>query len=321
MRLVSLLKKGNVASLLAALGNLVIALMKLLVAFISGNGTMFATAMHSLADTVNQAFVYFGSVLSEMKPTKRFPTGFGRIINLACMVAVIIITIMAYETVKTGWLLFREPQPSTDFWLNMAVLLFSFTVDAYILWKTMRTILQEANVTKRGNLFLGAFRYANRATPATKLVFYEDLVATLGALLAISGIILAQYFGIIKADGIVSMLIGLLMFLVAFRVGYDNMLGLIGVAAPAAVEQQIAQIILADSCVVDINEMRIVQEGRAYHVDVAVELKKGLSLDEADDLKFRLAAKLLKEPNITDAIVAIMEENGIKTWKNQIGEY
>lgn len=314
MRLLTLAKKGNVASLLAALGNLAISIVKFIVAFISGNGTMFATAMHSMADTVNQTFVYIGSILSEMKPTKRFPTGFGRIINIVCMVAVVVVTVMAYETIKSGWNLFITPQASSDFILNIAVLLFSFTVDGYILFKTMHEIVHETKKESRGNLMVSAFKNARKAAPATKLVFYEDIVAVLGAVLAMTGIILAQFFEVLRADGIVAMLIGVLMFIVAFRVGYDNMLGLIGVAAPAEVEQKVADKILADSCVVDIYEMRIVQEGRAYHIDVTVELKKGLTLNEADDLKFRLTDQLLLDPDITDVVLGIIEDNDETTW-------
>src|SRR5699024_5796277 len=83
------------------------------------------------------------------------------------------------------------------------------------------------------DVVIDAFIYAKRASPATKLVFYEDIVATFGAVLAISGIMLSQFFGLLRADGIVSIIIGLLMLFVVFRVGYDNMVGLIGVAAPA----------------------------------------------------------------------------------------
>src|SRR5690625_2988617 len=314
MRLLILLKKGNVASALPALGNLAISVVKFIVAAISGNGTMFARAMHSMADTVNQTLVYIGSVFSEMKPSERFPTGFGRIINIVCMIAVIVVTVMAYETIKTGWELFMYPQESSDFILNIVVLIFSFSIDGYILLKTMRAILHEAKVEKRGNLVVDAFKHAGRAAPATKLVFYEDIVATLGAVLAIIGIVLAQFFGILQADGIISILIGILMLIVAFRVGYDIMVGLIGVAEPAELEKQIAEKSLADSCVVDIYGMRVIQEGRAYHVDVTVELKKGLSLGEADDLKFRLTDELLREPNITDVILGIIEDNEEDTW-------
>lgn len=317
MGLLKLVKKGNLSSGLAALGNLAIAIVKGIVAAISGNGTMFATAMHSFADTVNQSFVFVGSILAEKKPTKRFPNGFGRVINIVCMIAVIVVTVMAYETIKTGWNLLINPQASTDFLLNIIVLLMSFLIDGYILYKTMKEIVYEAKVTAQGNLLVTAFKNAKKAAPATKLVFYEDIVATLGALLAIAGIILAQFFGIMLADGVVSLLIGLLMLFVAYRVGYDNMIGLIGVAAPADVEERIAHTILADSCVVDIYGMRIVQEGRAYHVDVTVELKKGLTLGEADDLKFRMTDKLLESPLITDVVLGIIEEDDIVTWPNR----
>ncbi|HLR71445.1 MAG TPA: cation diffusion facilitator family transporter [Pseudogracilibacillus sp.] len=314
MRLLTLLKRGNLASGLAALGNLVISVVKFIVAAISGNGTMFATAMHSMADTVNQSFVYIGSVLAEMRPSDRFPIGFGRIINIFCMIAVIVVTVMAYETMKSGWELFLNPQESSDFWLNIIVLLLSFAIDGYILIKTMKEILIEARVEKRGNLFVTAFKHAKKAAPATKLVFYEDIVATLGAVLAIIGIVLAQFFEILEADGLISILIGILMLFVAYRVGYDNMVGLIGVAAPAEVENKIAEKLLADSCIVDIYGMRVIQEGRAYHVEVTVELKKGLSLGEADDLKFRMTEELLREPNITDVVLGVIEDDKETTW-------
>src|SRR5690606_13918207 len=319
MNFIAILKRGNFSSLLAALGNLTIAIVKFIVAAISGNGTMYATAMHSLSDTVNQMFVYIGSILAEKKPTRRFPTGFGRVINIVCMIAVIVVTLMAYETVKSGWELFLHPQESTDFLLNIIVLAISFSIDGYILYKTMHEIVREAGVAGETNFVTGAVKYANRAAPATKLVFYEDIVATLGALLAIIGIVLAQFFGMLQADGIVSMLIGFLMFLVAFRVGYDNMVRLIGVAAPAEVEKKIADKILSDSCVVDIYRMRVTQEGRAYHVEVIVELVKGLTLAEADDLKFRLTEELLREPNITDVFLGIIEDNGETTWYDPRG--
>ena len=317
MKWMKLIKKGNLSSGLAALGNLIVAVVKMVVAVISGNGTMYATAMHSFADTINQLFVFIVSVLSEMNPTERFPKGFGRLINIFCMVAVIVVTLMAYETIKTGWTLFMDPKASTNFLLNIIVLVIAFLIDGIILYKTMKEIIHEAKVDQRSNLLIDAFKYAKRASPATKLVFYEDIVATFGAVLAISGIMLSQFFGLLRADGIVSIIIGLLMLFVVFRVGYDNMVGLIGVAAPAEVEKQIGELILADACVVDINKLRVMQEGRAYHVDAMVELRKGLTLAEADDLVFKLTDKLLKSPNITDVDLMIIEDDDQQSWPEE----
>src|SRR5699024_12880883 len=82
----------------------------------------------------------------------------------------------------------------------------------------MREIAKEAEIDNQGNLLLDAFKHAKRAKPATKLVFYEDIVATLGGVLAIIGIVLSQFFGFLRADGLISIIIGLLMLFVVFRV-------------------------------------------------------------------------------------------------------
>ncbi|MBP1949749.1 cation diffusion facilitator family transporter [Virgibacillus litoralis] len=305
-------KKGNTSSGLAALGNAFLALIKGVAAFFSGNGAMFATTMHSLADSVNQGFVFFGSVLAESPPSNRFPTGFGRVINIFCMVAVIVVSVLAYETLKEGWHLFQHPEGSGNLWLNIGVLIASLVIDGAILIKAMKEIIKESKGEKSGWLITSAFKSAGKASPATRLVFYEDLVATSGAVLAMIGVLLSQVFGLLTADGIFTMLIGILMLFVAFRVGYDNMVGLIGVSAPADVENKLTDALLDDEAVVDIYKIRTIQEGRTYHVEGTVELKKGFSLAEADDIKFRLSDKLLRLPEVADVVLGIIEDNGEK---------
>ncbi len=63
-------KKGNTSSAVAALGNAAIAILKGVAAALSGSGAMFASAMHSVADAVNQGFVFVGSVLASRRRLK-----------------------------------------------------------------------------------------------------------------------------------------------------------------------------------------------------------------------------------------------------------
>lgn len=315
MGLIERVKKGNTSSGVAALGNTFLAGIKGVAAFFSGSGSMFATTMHSLADAVNQGFVFFGSVLAQTPPSERFPTGFGRVINIFCMVAVVVVTVMAYETVKEGWHLFWNPSESGNVWLNAGVLVASLLIDGYVLIKAMKEITKETQGDHDGWILIRAFKSAQKAAPATRLVFYEDLVATSGAVFALLGVLLAQVFGILLADGIFTMLIGVLMLFVAFRVGYDNMVGLIGVSAPAEVEKKISDILVEDERVVDIYKLRVIQEGRSYHVEGTVELTKGLSLAEADDIKFELTDKLLRSHEVADVVLGIIEDDDSKTDK------
>jgi cation diffusion facilitator family transporter len=312
----SLVKKGNKSSAVAMTGNGVIAATKFIAGSISGSGAMFASAMHSLADAVNQGFVFIGSILAEKKPTRRFPTGFGRIINIFCMIAVIVVTIMGYETIKEGWHLLQHPSESKGgFWLNVIVLILNLVIDGAILFKAMKEINIEARGTAKGfGVIAASFKNVGRAAPPTRLVFYEDIVACVGASLALIAVVITSITNFALLDGLITFFIGVLMFAVAFRVGYDNMVGLIGVAAPSDIEERVTQMILSDKDVTDINKIRILQEGRYYHVEGIIELKKGLSLAVADDIKFRVKNKLISDPDISDVGLGIIEDNGIQNW-------
>lgn len=310
------LKKGNTSSLMAASGNLVLAVAKGAAAAVSGSSAMYASAMHSVADTVNQGFVFAGSVLAEKKPTPRFPSGFGRVINMFVMVAVIVVTIMAVETIEKGWEIIQHPKVSSDIWLNASLLVASIVIDGLILVKAMKEIVKESDQQKApGSLVKKALGNLKLASPPTRLVFYEDCVATLGAFLALLAVVLAPMTGIYALEGVAAILIACLLLFIAFKLGYENMIGLIGVAAPKTVEDRVASIIFADPEVVDINKMRILQEGRSYHVEAYIELRKGLSLADADDIKFRIQSSLIADKDITDATLGILEDNDVRNWR------
>lgn len=180
---------------------------------------MFAETMHSLGDAANQFFVYIGSALSKKLPTDRFPNGFGRLVNLVLLGAVIIVGIMSYETIKEGYYHILHPTESKGIVVNILVLGVAVLLEAYVLFKAMKEVLHESNVkAKKLAIIPTSFRHLKRAKPATKLVFMEDFVATLGGIIAIIGILLAYFAEIHAAEGVASILIGGMMFFVVGRV-------------------------------------------------------------------------------------------------------
>lgn len=315
MGLIRLLKQGNKSSGIAALGNTVLAIIKGVAATISGSGSMFATTIHSVADALNQGFVFFGSALAEKEPTKRFPTGFGRVVNLFVLVAVIVITIMAYETILKGWEIIQQPEVSTGLLLNILILTIAILIDGFILIKAMKEVVKESRTNASGFKIIPlSFKNIQYASPPTRLVFYEDIIATFGAFLALISIILSHLTGLYFLDGVGTLLIGILLIGVALKIGYENTIGLIGVAAPKRVENRVANVILKDPDVVDIKKMRVIQEGRQYHVESYIELRKGLSLAEADDIIFRVSDMVLEDPDIDDVTIGIFETDEYQNW-------
>jgi cation diffusion facilitator family transporter len=316
MGFIHLLKQGNKSSGIAAIGNTVLAIIKGIAAVVSGSGAMFATTVHSIADATNQGFVFLGSALAEKEPTKRFPAGFGRVVNLFVLIAVIVVAILAYETILKGWRILQYPKESTGLLLNILILSLAILIDGIVLVKAMKEVVKESRVDASGiEIISASFKNIQYAAPPTRLVFYEDIIATFGALLALVFIVLSHLTGLYYLDGVGTILIGILLIGIAIKIGYENTMGLIGVSAPRKVENRIATIILNDPDVVDIKQMRVIQEGRQYHVESYIELRKGLSLAEADDIKFRVRDTVLYDPDIDDVTMGIIETDDFQTWK------
>ena len=139
-----LLKDGNKPSLLAGIVNAAIAILKAIAYVLTGNVAMFAEMLHSLGDAANQFFVYIGSALSKKAPTPNFPNGFGRVVNLVCLGAVIIVGIMSYEAVKEGWHHVLNPTETKGILINLSVLGIAILLEFFVLIKASKEIAHES---------------------------------------------------------------------------------------------------------------------------------------------------------------------------------
>lgn len=310
-----LLKDGNKPSLLAGIVNVIIAILKSIAFFLTGNIAMFAEMLHSIGDAANQFFVYIGSALSKKAPTPQFPNGFGRIVNLVCLGAVIIVAVMSYEAVKEGWQHIKNPVQSGGILINLSVLAIAIILEFIVFYKAGKEILHEAGVEDRGTLapITLSFKHLDAAKPPTKLVFMEDLVATAGGVLAFTAVLLAHFVGFLQAEGIASVLIGLMMFYVVSTIFLENARGAIG-ETDEEMLNHIAHIIAQDPDVKDIQRLEVVKEGEFLHVEVILEVDPTHTVTYVDDIRDRLLHVILKQKHVQDVIISFDEDDGVKSW-------
>ncbi|PLT33812.1 cation diffusion facilitator family transporter [Bacillus sp. V5-8f] len=311
-----LLKKGNKSALLAAIVNTVIAIIKGAAYLFTGNVAMFAETMHSLGDAANQFFVFLGSALSKKSPTDRFPAGFGRLVHLVLLGAVLIVGIMSYETIIEGYHHIVDPAKSEGFLLVVLVLLAAVILEAFVLYKAMKEIVHEADLEAKGFAVIPkSLANFKKGKPATRLVFLEDSVATLGGLLALVAVIISRYTSFHEAEGIASILIGIMMFFVVGKVFLDNAAGVLG-EADEYMEQKIGDIAMADPGVKDIQEVTVIKEGEDLHVELEVEIDPRITVAQADDIKDRLEKRIRDERGVTEVTIEFDEDDGVKTWSS-----
>jgi cation diffusion facilitator family transporter len=313
--LLRLLKRGNKSAMLAAIINSIISIIKGVTFMYTGNVAMFAETMHSIGDAANQFFVFIGSALSKKAPTEKYPNGFGRLVNLVLLGAVLIVGIMAFETIKEGYHHVIHPTESGGFLINIIVLGVATVLESFVLYKAMKEILHEIGIEATGfNIFVKSFKNMGRAKPATKLVFMEDLVATMGGLIAIIAVVISHYTKFHQIEGLASILIGAMMFFVVGRVFLDNAAGVLG-QADEEMENKIGELVMADPDVFDIQGITVIKEGEDLHVEVEIEVDPSLTVAAADDIKDRLVEKIMAEKGIVDVMIEFDEEDGVTTWQ------
>lgn len=214
----------SVKSIFYALGaNFAIAIAKYVAATITGSGAMLAEAIHSLADTGNQALLLVGLKRAARPPTPDYPLGFGKTIYFwSFLVALILFSLGGLFSIHEGWHKLSHPGTLTAPWVALGVLMFSIAAESVSLWGCLR----EVNKVRHGRSLWRWFRESRQSE--LLVVFGEDTAALLGLVFAFGAIGLTLVTGNPVYDACGTIMIGLLLVVIAFAIGVEVKSLLIG---------------------------------------------------------------------------------------------
>jgi len=240
------------SSVLAALaGNTFVTLIKVVAFLASGSGAMLSEAIHSGADTANQALLYFGLRRGSRRADEDFHYGYGgeRFI-FGLLSAAGIFFVGCGVTVYHGIETLRHPVVPEVGLLTVAVLAIAFVIEGTVLLVAVRSMDPHRGAMSRLRFL------RERADPATVAIILEDGVAVAGVLVAGAGIAAAKLTGIPYFDGVASILIGLSLGLVAIYLVLENRKLLLGGAVPEEVEAKFIEILRAWPSVMAVRDVK-----------------------------------------------------------------
>lgn len=228
----------------AILGNGSVTLLKLLAFIVSGSGAMLSEAIHSLADTINQALLWLGIRFSERPADRLHPYGYGAERFFWSLVSAMgIFFLGAGITLYHGIHTFLRPGHIEITSLTWIVLVLALLIEGTVLIMAVRA----ANQRRAGRTWAEFLRTAR--DPALLAVLLEDAVAVTGVFVAAAGIVLAHVFGNPLFDAAASILIGLLLAAMAVVLAMRNRALLLGQSASAEMERKIRTLVTHDPVV------------------------------------------------------------------------
>ena len=202
---------GSTRAIMAALAaNAGIAVAKFIGFLITHSSSMLAEAVHSVADTSNQALLLFGQRRARREATSLHQFGYGRSrFFYSFVVALVLFTLGAAFALYEGYHKISHPEPLTSPMVAVVILVVAIGLESY----SFRTALVESRPLKGSGTWWQFIRRSRN--PELPVVLLEDTGALVGLVFALCGVGLTMLTGNPVWDGVGTALIGALLGVIA----------------------------------------------------------------------------------------------------------
>jgi cation diffusion facilitator family transporter len=283
--------------IVAGLANILVGLAKLVAGIMTGSSAMLAEAAHSAADTLNQAFLLTSLRQADRPADRDHPFGHGQERYFWSLLAAFGIFIAGGGFSIFEGLLSLSSKHNESPLIAYVALAIAFVAEGTSFCRAFWQVRGEA---RRGHKEV--LDHVKSSPDITvKVALFEDSVAVVGLILAALGVGLRQLTGSPVWDGGASIAIGVLLVVVAVKLGMDSKDLLIGRAASPEMEQVIREEIESRPGVNELLELLTMHMGPdSLIVAARVALDDDLGADEtedlADEVDRRLSEKLPLQP-------------------------
>ncbi len=265
---------GSTKAILAALfANLGIAIAKFVGYAFTSSSSMLAEAIHSVADTSNQALLLLGSRRAARDATPQHPFGFGRERYFwSFIVALVLFTLGGLFAIYEGSHKLGETshEVSNVGWA-IGILVLGIFLESY----SFLTAVKESRPLKGKASWWEFIRHSR--TPELPVVLLEDFGALMGLVLALLGISIAAVTGDARWDAYGTIAIGALLVFIAAVLVLEMKSLLMGESALAPMRATIMSAIEESADVKRVLHMRTQHIGPdELLVAAKVQLKRGL---------------------------------------------
>jgi cation diffusion facilitator family transporter len=233
---------GGTRAIVAALAaNLGIAVTKFVAWLLTGSSSMLAEAIHSVADSGNQALLLVGGKRAQRKATPEHPFGYGRERYVyAFIVSIVLFSVGGLFALYEAYHKLHEREGIHSWqWVPVVVLVVAIGLETF----SFRTAIVESNHVRGKSSWVQFVRRAK--APELPVVLLEDAGALLGLIFALFGVVLTLITGDGLWDAVGTAAIGLLLVSIAFILAIETKSLLLGEGANPEDVTKIEQAILA----------------------------------------------------------------------------
>lgn len=257
-------KKGEKAAKYSSLVNLLLAIIKGIVGFLSGSIALIADSIHSFSDIITSLAVYIGLRLSSRRPDEMFPYGYYKIETLTSLIVSILIILTGAEIAWESYNDFLNPEVISIPLISLSVAAFSAVVSFLLARykdKIGKDIGSQALINDGKHSFIDIF---------------ASLIVFIG--------ILSSYLGYLRIQGIAGIVVALLIIYIGLKLARGDVLVLLDPGMRSQEIKEIKSIALSIKGVEGVHNVKVRRSGPFIFAELHLETKKGLSVKKASEI-------------------------------------
>lgn len=297
---------GSLKAIFFALGgNLVIAIIKFIVAFITASSAMLAEAIHSFADCTNQVFLLIGNKRSAKPATEQHPFGYGKEEYFwGFMVAILLFFVGAIFSVYEGVHKLFAPSEINHVYWSFGVLTVAIIIEA----KSFHVAYTEFNKLFKGVRFVTALKESTDTNLFVILV--EDFAALAGLIVVLISTLLAWLVNPVF-DAIGSVFVGLILATVSVFLTNELRKLIIGENIPRELRHKLKSKVAENNIVKHVNCINAMVMGRGrFLLIISVDVENSASGQEIEDQLNEIRKDLLAiSSNILSVYIDVRDLN------------
>jgi len=243
---------------------LAVGIAELIFSSLTGSIALFADGVDSISDAVVSFFVWTGLRFVRKRPSRRFQYGYYKVESLTALATAIALVGFSAFIFARAYRAFNDPQPVK---LPVVALVVTFASGLLSLYRA----LQMRSVANRNHIL------------SLKVDARNSIKDTTSSFVAFASILLAS-FGILHADAIGGMLVGIYILTVAYVAVKESSLVLLDAFHEPELTKEIENLIRSRADVKDIRELRLRRAGPFIVGGIEVVVDGNMSLNQAHEV-------------------------------------
>lgn len=326
-------KSRTHAVIRAFIANIGIAAVKLVCFFFSHSSAMLSEAIHSGVDSFNSVCLYVGIKRGSRPADNAHPFGYGLEANVWAMFASILMLGGTFIAFYSGFDKFFNVHDHAELLKNYpyiaVALVCSILFEMWAVASASKAVLHEVEIEEKNpfkSFFLSMKHISKTKSPTTKFVWYEDVAALTGVVVAFIALSLAKFVlppdMAYVPDAIASIIIGFILLILAIYLLRHNVNSLTVQSAEPRVEETIREVADDIHGITDVVELKTIDLGSSgLIINMTIEVDPETQMKDADDIADMLERNIKKRlRNVTHITIELQAHDAEDNWEEKFGK-